>query len=177
MRKLTHEEIKSRRKNLQNINEFERNPIVVVCDNIRSIFNVGSIFRTSDGAFIEKLYLCGYTPHPPRKEIDKVALGATLSVPYEYSKSPMEVVEKLKKAGYKICTLELTDNSKDYREISNEDFPICLVIGNEIEGVSKEIIDIADMAIEIPMHGFKQSLNVSVCFGIAVYELVNKFEN
>lgn len=174
MRKLAHEEIKSKRKNLTDIKKHKRFPVVVLCDNIRSIYNVGSIFRTSDGAFIEKLYLCGYTPHPPRKEIDKVALGATLSVPFEYYKNPLEAIEKIKASGYKLCALEQTDSSIDYKEIKKEDFPLCLVIGNEISGVSNEIIERCDMSIEIPMYGVKQSLNVSVSYGIAIFELICK---
>jgi tRNA G18 (ribose-2'-O)-methylase SpoU len=176
MKKLTHAEIKSQRKEIADLDKYTRNPIYVVCDNIRSIFNVGSIFRTSDGAFIKKLYLTGYTPHPPRKEIDKVALGATLSVPWEYHKNPIELITKLKAKGIKVCVLEITNESNHLWNLSNKDFPLCLVLGNEITGVSKEIIDIADISIEIPMLGMKQSLNVSVSFGIAVFEMVRKLQ-
>ncbi|MFA5404062.1 MAG: TrmH family RNA methyltransferase, partial [Ignavibacteria bacterium] len=94
MKKLSHAEIKVDRKDLTVIDNFERYPIYGLCDNIRSIYNVGAIFRTSDGAFIEKLYLTGYTPHPPRKEIEKVALGSTLSVPWKYHNDPIEVIKK-----------------------------------------------------------------------------------
>ena len=174
MRKLTHAEIKSQRKEIAELDKYKRNPIYVICDNIRSIFNVGSIFRTSDGAFIEKLYLTGYTPYSPRKEIDKVALGATLSVPWEYHKNPVDIAMDLKAKGINICVLEITNESNHLWNISKEDFPLCLVLGNEITGVSKEIIDIADISIEIPMLGMKQSLNVSVSYGIAVYEMVRK---
>lgn len=172
MRKLSHGEIKESRKILTNINEYERNPIYVICDSIRSIFNVGAIFRTSDGAFIQKLYLTGYTPHPPRKEIEKVALGATLSVPWEYRKDSLELIMELKAKGIKICVLELTDEKNMYWNLTKADFPICLVLGNEITGVSKDIIDNADISVELPMLGIKQSLNVSVAYGIAVYEMV-----
>jgi tRNA G18 (ribose-2'-O)-methylase SpoU len=174
MRKLSHPEIKAERKEIERIHEYSRNPIYVICDNIRSIFNVGAIFRTSDGAFIEKIYLTGYTPYPPRKEIEKVALGATESVPWEYFEDPLEVVSILKKQGVKIAVLEITDVKNYYWNISKKDFPICLIIGNEISGVSKELIDEADISIELPMLGMKQSLNVSVAFGIAVYELMKK---
>lgn len=174
MRKLTHPEIKNKRKTLENISQFKRNPIYVLCDNIRSIFNVGSIFRTSDGAFIEKVILTGYTPYPPRKEIDKVALGATESVPWEYYKDPLDAVKELKKNGVKIAVLEITEPQNYYWNVKKEDFPICLIIGNEISGVAKELIDEADISFEIPMMGMKQSLNVSVAYGIAVYELMRK---
>ena len=172
MRKLTHPEIKAQRKQLPEIKKYERNPVYVLCENIRSIFNVGAIFRTSDGAFIQKVYLTGYTPHPPRKEIEKVALGATLSVPWEYHKEPVGIIENLKKEGIKICVLEITDMKRYYWEIDKNDFPVCLIIGNEITGVSKELIELSDFSLEIPMFGMKQSLNVAVAFGIAVYEMV-----
>jgi tRNA G18 (ribose-2'-O)-methylase SpoU len=172
MRKLTHEEIKAKRKQLNTINESKRNPIYVLCDSIRSIYNIGSIFRTSDGAFIEKLFLTGYCPYPPRKEIEKVALGATLSVPWEYYKNPIEIINKLRSNKVKICVLELTDKQKMYWEIQKKDFPICLILGNEITGVSKELIENSDFSIELPMLGMKQSLNVSVAYGIAVYEMI-----
>jgi len=174
MRKLSHSEIESDRKDITKINEYKRNPVYVICDSIRSIFNVGAIFRTSDAAFIEKLYLTGYTPYPPRKEIEKVALGATESVPWEYCKDPMDTVLKLKSEGIKIAVLEITDSKNLIWNITKKDFPLCLVLGNEISGVSKEIIDIADTSLEIPMLGMKQSLNVSVAYGIAVFEMVRK---
>ena len=174
MRKLSHEEIKSARKNLNSIDSYKRNPIYVLCDSIRSIYNVGSIFRTSDGAFIEKLFLTGYSPYPPRKEIEKVALGATLTVPWEYYKNPVDIVTKLKNDGIKICSLELTDKGNMYWNFEKSDFPLCLILGNEITGVSKELIELSDFSVELPMLGMKQSLNVSVAYGIAVYEMIKK---
>ncbi len=172
MRKLTHAEIKENRKPLERMDEFKRNPVYVLCDSIRSIFNVGAIFRASDGAFIEKIYLTGYTPYPPRKEIEKVALGATLSVPWEYYKNPIEAVNEIKSKGIKICSLELTDKGRMIWDIRKEEFPLCLAVGNEITGVSKEVIEASDFAVELPMLGMKQSLNVSVATGIALYEMI-----
>jgi len=174
MRKLSHSEIELERKKIDDINSYKRNPIYVLCDNIRSIFNVGAIFRTSDGAFIEKLFLTGYTPYPPRKEIEKVALGSTESVPWEYHKDPVEVVRSLKDNNIKIAVLEITDSKNFIWNIEEKDFPLCLVLGNEISGVSKEIIELADTSFELPMLGMKQSLNVSVAYGVAVYEMVRK---
>ena len=171
MRKLTHSEISTKRVPEEQIGHASRAPLVVLVDNVRSLYNVGSIFRTSDGAMIEKLVLAGFTPHPPRKEIEKTALGSTKSVPWEYTKHPAESIQRLKNLGYKICCLELTDNSINYDDITMDDFPLCLVIGNEITGVTKEIIELCDLAIEIPMYGIKQSLNVAVAYGIAVFEL------
>jgi 23S rRNA (guanosine2251-2'-O)-methyltransferase len=171
MRKLTHAEISSKRVPEGQIAGAKRLPLVVLVDNVRSLYNVGSIFRTSDGAMIEQLILAGFTPHPPRKEIEKTALGSIKSVPWEYSKHPAEQLHALKDRGYKLCCLELTDTSIHYFDVKKRDFPLCLIIGNEITGVSKEIIEQCDMSIEIPMYGIKQSLNVAVAYGIAVFEL------
>jgi tRNA G18 (ribose-2'-O)-methylase SpoU len=171
MRKLTHSEISAKRILAEQVGNASRIPIIVVVDNIRSLYNVGSIFRTSDGAMIEKLILAGFTPHPPRKEIEKTALGSTQSIPWEYAKYSADAIKILKNHGYKICCLELTDKSIPYYDVKAADFPLCLVIGNEITGVSKEIIETCDSAIEIPMYGIKQSLNVAVAYGIAVFEL------
>ncbi len=170
MQKLTHDEISKNRRKLEDFPVIQRNPIYAMADNIRSLYNVGSIFRSSDGALISKLFLTGFTPHPPRKEIDKTALGATLTVPWEYHKDPMAAVEQLKQNKIKICALELTDKSIPYYDLTPEDFPLCLVFGNELTGVSKEVIAAADMAIEVPMYGNKQSLNVAVAYGIVLYD-------
>jgi 23S rRNA (guanosine2251-2'-O)-methyltransferase len=172
MRKLTHEEVGGKRISLDETQNVKRHPIYVMCDNIRSIYNVGSIFRTSDAALIEKLYLTGYTPYPPRAEIEKVALGATNSVPWEYIKDPIDAVAEIKSKGIKIAPLEITENSRSYTDIRPQDFPLCLVLGNELTGVANQIIEQADFSIEIPQYGFKHSMNVSVAYGIAVFELV-----
>lgn len=171
MRKLSHDEISLNRSTLEKLHEVKKLPVYVVLNSIRSNYNVGSIFRTSDGAMIEKLYLCGYTPHPPKKEILKTALGSTESVKWEYVKDPKEIILKLKDKGIKIAALELTDTSFPHYNIPPDDFPVCLVVGNEITGVSQDIIDLCDYSIEIPQFGIKQSLNVAVAYGIAVFEL------
>jgi tRNA G18 (ribose-2'-O)-methylase SpoU len=176
MKKLTHDEISTKRSTLETLHEVKKLPVYVILNSIRSNYNVGSIFRTSDGAMIEKLYLCGYTPHPPKKEILKTALGATESVKWEYVKDPKEVITNLKKKNVKIVALELTDTPKSYYEISAKDFPICLLVGNEITGVSQELINMCDYTIEIPQYGIKQSLNVAVAYGIAVFELRKIFD-
>ena len=175
MRKLTHAEISAKRVPEEQIKNASRVPLVVLVDNVRSLYNVGSIFRTSDGAMIEKLILAGFTPHPPRKEIDKTALGSTKSVLWEYTEHPAEAIQSMKERGYKVCCLELTDKSIPYSDIKITDFPLCLVIGNEINGVAKEVIELCDLAIEIPMYGIKQSLNVAVAYGIAVFELARRW--
>lgn len=172
MRKLTHVEIAKLRFTKEQLTNESPFPIYVLLDNIRSLYNVGSIFRTSDGTRITKLFLTGYTPYPPRKEINKTALDSTQTVAWEYYKNPIEAIEKLKAEKIKICLLEHTTQSQPYFNITKNDFPLCLVVGNEITGVSKEIIELADIAIDIPMFGLKQSLNVAVAYGIAVFELV-----
>lgn len=172
MRKMTHEEISKFRHSRENLSKLRRFPVYGLMDNIRSLYNVGAIFRISDGARIEKLYLSGYTPHPPRKEIDKTALGATATVPWEYAKNPMDIINRLKSQNIKICALEHVEPSKPYYSLRSSDFPLCIVVGNEIDGVSREIIENADLGIEIPMFGMKQSLNAAVAFGIAIFECV-----
>jgi 23S rRNA (guanosine2251-2'-O)-methyltransferase len=176
MKKLTHEEITAKRNTLDTLHLVNKMPVYVVLNSIRSNYNVGSVFRTSDGAMIEKLYLCGYTPYPPKKEIMKTALGSTESVSWEYVKDPAEVVLKLKEQGVKICALEITEGSRDYSEIACSDFPLCIIIGNEITGVSQNLIDLCDFTIEIPQYGIKHSLNVAVAYGIALFEIRKAFE-
>ena len=172
MRKLTHDEIASKRLRQDAIATVERLPIYGMLDNIRSLYNVGSMFRTSDGALIRKLYLCGYTPRPPRKEIDKTALGSTKSVAWKYHIDPLTAIAEVRAEGARVCVLEQTTHSKLYYHLRKEDFPICLVVGNEITGVSPQVVAAADMAIEIPMFGVKQSLNAAVAYGIALFDLV-----
>lgn len=183
MRKLTHDEISKNRSSLDNIHSVTKLPVTVLLNSIRSSYNVGSIFRTSDGAMIEKLILCGYTPHPPidennkgNKDVLKTALGSTQSVKWEYMKNPIGAIKDLKSKGIKICALELTENSKPYSDTSLYNFPLCLVVGNEITGVSQDVLDLCDYSIEIPQYGIKQSLNVAVAYGIAIFELRKIFD-
>jgi len=176
-RKLTHDEISENRSTVENLDKIKRLPVYVIADNIRSSYNVGSLFRTSDGAQIERLYLCGYTPAPPKKEILKTALGSTESVPWESIENPVELVKKLKSEGVKICALELTDSSIPHYSLTKDKFPLCLIIGNEISGVSNELIELCDFTIEIPQFGIKQSLNVSVAYGISIFELRRVFDS
>lgn len=171
MRKLSHDEIASRRLTPGELCNVPRRPIYCLLDSIRSLYNVGSIFRTADGARISRLILTGYTPHPPRYEIEKTALGATSTVPWEYIRDPLAAVDRLRQEGIRIVLLEQTDGSIPYYDVAPADFPLCLVVGNEISGVSGDLVSRADGAIEIPMYGMKQSLNAAVAFGIAVFEL------
>lgn len=172
MRKLSHHEIAERRLSVEQLKTAERFPIYAMLDNVRSLYNVGSIFRTADGARVGKLILCGYTPRPPRKEIDKTALGATKTVPWEHVREPRHAMHQLKAQRIRVCVLEHTNESIPYHAVTREMFPLCLVVGNEITGVSSEILAEADLAVDIPMFGMKQSLNAAVAFGIAIFEFV-----
>lgn len=172
LKKLSHDEIAACRLSGEEVHHAPRFPVFGLLDNIRSMYNVGSIFRTSDGARIAGLVLTGFTPHPPRKEISKTALGATETVPWSYHRDPLEAVADLKVRGVRICLVEHTSGSRPYTDIRPGEFPLCLVIGNELTGVSPALIGAADTAIEIPMFGAKQSLNAAVAYGIAVFEMV-----
>ncbi len=176
IRKLSFEEIQDTRPDLHELQEKPHNRFVVLVDNIRSLHNVGAIFRTSDAVHLEHIYLCGITGRPPRDEIRKTSLGAEESVPWTYVKDAREVVHQLAQEGYQIVALEHTDQSYDYRNAPYR-FPLCLIIGNEYLGIQDHLVEICDMAVEIPMHGIKQSLNVSVAFGVMAYELLNQWED
>lgn len=171
-RKRTHRELASERVPAEKVLSIERTPIYGLLDNIRSMYNVGSIFRSSDGALLRKLFLCGYTPSPPHKEIHKTSLGAAEAVPWEYIEDPLDAVARARVLGASICVLEQTDRSVPYHAVPPSAFPVCLIVGNELTGVSPALIRAADCAIEIPMFGTKQSLNVAVAYGIALFQLV-----
>jgi len=156
--------------------KIPRYPIYPVLDNLRSAFNVGSIIRTADCALIEKMYFCGYTAHPPHKKLDKTSLGALPYVPWEHHDNIVNVIKRLKKKGISIVSLETTNHSRliwDYQF----SVPVALILGNEALGVSKEVLELSDDIVEIPMLGYKNSINVSVAFGIAVYEIQRQHWN
>ena len=148
----------------------QKHNIIVVLDNIRSLHNVGAIFRTCDGAGIKKIYLCGMTGIPPRREITKTAIGAEETIDWEYKKSSVKLVNFLKKKGYKIASLEKIKGSKNFHK-TKFPRPLCLVIGHEIMGVKPKILEASDLVVHIPMRGKKESLNVATAFGIAAYEI------
>ncbi|MSR77542.1 MAG: TrmH family RNA methyltransferase [Candidatus Omnitrophica bacterium] len=169
MQKLTHPELLAR----QRILSKERLPFCVLLNNIRSLYNVGSIFRTADGVGIEKLWLCGITGFPPAGGISKTALGAENAVPWEYVQSAGDCIRRLKEQGYQIVMLEQAHQSVPYQDFQPET-PVCLVLGNEIQGVGEDLLPLCDAAIEIEMNGeIKNSLNVSVAFGVAAYHYRN----
>ncbi|MDD3301937.1 MAG: RNA methyltransferase [Candidatus Gracilibacteria bacterium] len=143
---------------------------IILLDSIRSMQNVGAIFRNADGAGFGKIILTGFTPTPPRNEINKTALGAENTVIWEYHENPIEIVNKLKDDGYKIYSVELTEKSIDYRNFfGKKEDKICLIMGNEVSGVSNKLLDMSEKILMIPMMGKKNSLNVSVAAGIVMY--------
>lgn len=174
IRKYTHEEIQTSKPTPKQVRSFKRMPVSVVLNDIRSLYNVGAIFRTSDGILAEKLFLCGITGHPPRKEIDKVALGAVETVPWSYSPSAKETLLKLKEKGVKIVALELADGSEHFKAFEYP-FPMALVLGNEVEGVSDELMPFVDYCVSIPMLGRANSLNVATAYGITAYEILHQY--
>ncbi len=152
-----------------------KHPLVLMLHNVRSMWNVGSMFRTADAAGIQKIILSGYTATPPRKEIDKTALGAQNTVVWEYHADPLEAISGLKNDGVRICGLEITEGSRPYTAMNFSDFPICLVVGNEVEGLEDEVLQLCDEVLEIPQYGTKHSLNVAVAAGVVLFELVHVF--
>lgn len=170
MKKLKLEELG--RLSVDEFKGADKLPICLVLDNIRSLHNVGSAFRTADAFRIEKIYLTGITGTPPHREIHKTALGATESVEWEYAEKTEDVLARLKTTGHKIVAIEQTTESKAlHKFVPTVNEKIALVFGNEVNGVSDEAIALADAALEIPQHGTKHSLNVSVCLGIVVWEM------
>jgi tRNA G18 (ribose-2'-O)-methylase SpoU len=152
--------------------------IIAVLDNIRSVHNVGSIFRTSDALGVNKIFLCGCTPTPKdrfgreRKDLAKVALGAEKSIEWEYFETTEEVVKKLKKEKFQIIALEQSKNSIDYKKVKTKN-KTAIILGEEVHGLNKKVLDLADVVMEIPMRGIKESLNVSVSFGVAAFRIFN----
>ena len=167
MRKLTHEEIVVRQATKLGNGPL---PFIVILNNIRSLYNVGSIFRTADGAGVAKIYTCGITGHPPNNQISKTALGAEERISWEHRDDIIGLIQELRKKGYQMILLEQMEGSLPYEEFKPDD-KVCLVIGNEIEGVSKTVVEYCDQALEIEMAGLKNSLNVSVAFGILAYHV------
>lgn len=151
-----------------------RFPIYVFLENIRSAYNVGAVFRTSDSVRVKKLFLCGYTAYPPNDKLEKTSLGSTNYVPWEFEKDPLRKIKTIKNEGIFIASLETTDRSRDFFSF-NFPAPVCLVLGNEINGVSIDILKESDAILEIPTWGIKNSLNVATTFGITVYEIVRQF--
>ncbi len=174
MRKLANEELD--RKSVEEFKDAPKIPVCLLLDNVRSLNNVGSAFRTSDAFLIEKLYLGGITGTPPHREIQKTALGATESVAWQHVEHPLDLISQLKKEGYTIISIEQAENSVALHEFeADPTAKYCLIFGNEVFGVEQELVSASDLVIEIPQHGTKHSLNISVSLGIVVWEFFRRF--
>jgi len=175
MRKLENKELE--RKTVDDFKQAEKTPIIIILDDIRSLHNIGSVFRTSDAFLIEKIYLCGITATPPNKEIHKTALGATETVAWEYQKDVLSVIEKLKNENVEVFAIEQVENAvflQNFEIDKNKKY--ALVFGNEVYGVNQKAIEICNGTIEIPQLGTKHSLNISVSAGIVVWDLFQKMK-
>lgn len=173
MRKLENSELN--RKSVEAFKTAKKTPIIIILDDIRSLNNIGSVFRTADAFLIEKIYLCGITAVPPNKEIHKTALGATETVIWEYHADVLEVIEKLKKEKTQVFAIEQVENSiflDDFKIDTNKKYAV--VFGNEVFGVSQKAVAICDGTIEIPQLGTKHSLNIAVSAGIVIWDLFCK---
>ncbi len=173
MRKLRNEELD--RLGVDGFKAAEKTPLIIILDNIRSLNNIGSVFRTADAFLIEKIYLCGITATPPHKDIRKTALGATDSVSWEYRKDTLELVEELKISGFKVVSIEQAENATQLHQFDVENkVKYALVFGNEVKGVSQEVVSASNQVLEIPQYGTKHSLNISVSVGIVIWDLWSK---
>ena len=173
MRKLRNNELE--RKSIEDFQNANKSPFVLVLDNVRSFHNVGSVFRTADAFLVEAVYLCGITAKPPHRDINKTALGATESVYWEYFNETFEAIERLKRDNYKLLAVEQTENSialNSFVPDINEKY--ALIFGHEVKGVDQKIIDACDGSLEIPQTGTKHSLNISVSVGVVVWDLYSK---
>jgi tRNA G18 (ribose-2'-O)-methylase SpoU len=175
-RKLKNSELN--RKDITQFKASEKTPIIVVLDNIRSLNNVGSVFRTADAFLIEKIYLCGITAQPPHKDIQKTALGATDSVTWEYVEDAVALSRKLKEQNIHLCAIEQAENSVMLNNFTpKKGKTYAVVFGNEVRGVQQEIVSMSDTVIEIPQLGTKHSLNISVSAGITIWDLFSKLKD
>ncbi|MBT5427693.1 MAG: RNA methyltransferase [Bacteroidetes bacterium] len=170
MRKLKNEELG--RISAEEYNRNKKNPVVLVLDNVRSLNNIGSVFRTADGFRLEKVILCGISTCPPHREIHKTALGAENSVPWQYFATAKEAIEDLRSSGYTIISVEQAVDSTQLPDLSlNGKTPLALIFGHEVKGVDQEVVDLSDECIEIPQSGTKHSFNISVSVGIVLWEV------
>ncbi|GAB4156076.1 MAG: RNA methyltransferase [Winogradskyella sp.] len=173
MRKLKNSELE--RLNVSEFKNTKKSPIIIVLDNIRSLNNIGSVFRTSDAFLIEKIYLCGITAQPPHNDIRKTALGSTETVDWEYYENTIDVVENLKKEGIKICSIEQAEDATMLNEFNPKpNTKYAFVFGNEVKGVGQNIVNASDIVIEIPQYGTKHSLNISVSAGVVIWDVFCK---
>ncbi len=172
-RKLKNQELN--RLSIADFKTTDKTPIVVVLDNIRSLNNIGSVFRTADAFLVESIYLCGITAQPPHRDIQKTALGATESVHWQYFSTTEEAVDALKNKDYQILAIEQAENTIALNEFHPpKGQKLAIVLGNEVNGVTQEVVNMADQCLEIPQWGTKHSLNISVCAGVVIWDLFQK---
>ena len=163
------------RVGVEEYKQAEKLPVAVVLDNVRSEMNVGSIFRTADAFLIDRICLCGITPQPPKAEIHKTALGAEESVTGQYYPTAIDAIEQLKAAGYLICSIEQVHDSMSLADFTVDSVqPVAIVLGNEVKGVSQQVVDLSDRCLEIPQEGTKHSLNISCCAAIVMWYLYHQ---
>lgn len=175
MRKLKNSELD--RLDIPGFKSAKKAPIIIVLDNIRSLNNIGSVFRTSDAFLVEKIYLCGITAKPPHNDIRKTALGSTESVEWHYFESTLEAIETLKKQNVIICSVEQAKHAVMLNDFEpNTDTIYAFVFGNEVKGVAQEVVDASDIVIEIPQFGTKHSLNISVSAGVVIWDVFSKLK-
>ena len=160
------------RLSLEEIQDSEKHPVLVILDDVRSMHNVGSVFRTCDAFAVSALYLCGYTPAPPHRDIHKTALGATETVKWKNFDTTIDAINDARQEGYKILAVEQAHNSIMLQELKWENEKIALVFGNEVTGVNDEVLKSVDGCIEIPQWGAKHSLNISVSVGVVLWEII-----
>ncbi len=173
MRKLKNNELI--RKTVEEFKTTPKTPLIVILDNIRSLNNIGSVFRTADAFLIEKVYLCGITATPPHKDIHKTALGSTETVDWEYVENPLELISKLQKENTVVISIEQTENAIMLNNfIPKPHQKYAVIFGNEVMGVQQEVVDLCDSCIEIPQFGTKHSLNISVSVGVVLWDLFVK---
>lgn len=173
MKKLANEELN--RISVDDFKKTEKSKLVVVLDNIRSLHNIGSVFRTSDAFLVESIYLCGITATPPNKEIHKTALGATESVNWKYFKTTNEAIDTLRKNGFKIYAIEQAENSASLLDMTfDSNQPTAVIFGNEVYGVEQQVVDNCDACIEVPQLGTKHSFNISVTVGMVLWDYFSK---
>jgi len=175
MRKLKNNELD--RLSVEEFKDTEKTPLIVILDNIRSLNNIGSVFRTSDAFLIEKIYLCGITAKPPHKDIHKTALGSTETDDWEYVKDTLDVVKSLQAQGVKVISIEQTENATMLNDFTPQpQTTYAIVFGNEVKGVQQEVVNESDVVIEIPQYGTKHSLNISVSCGVVIWDLFCKLK-
>ena len=160
------------RKSVEEFKRSDKIPIIVVLENVRSAYNVGSVFRTADAFLLQAIYICGYTAHPPHKEIKKTALGAEETVEWKYFKQVQEAIEQLRNDGFKVYAVEQAENSYKLQALSFEQEKLAVIFGNEVTGVEQTTIEKTDGCIEIPQLGMKHSLNIATAAGVVLWELV-----